>query len=31
MVNMPFAKITYVPVDTSEKADWCDKDHLIQV
>ncbi|WP_096817641.1 excisionase [Lactococcus fujiensis] len=27
---MPYAKITYLPVDKDEKAEWCDKKHLMQ-
>ncbi|MDN5474523.1 MAG: excisionase [Lactococcus lactis] len=27
---MPYAKVTYVPVDIPEKAEWCDKDHLME-
>ncbi|XHB95926.1 hypothetical protein AAFF39_03880 [Lactococcus garvieae] len=27
---MPYAKITYLPVDKPEDAEWCDKEHLMQ-
>lgn len=27
---MPYAKITYLPVDKKEDAEWCDKEHLMQ-
>ncbi|MDC0826914.1 excisionase [Lactococcus petauri] len=27
---MPYAKVTYLPVDNSEDAEWCDKEHLMQ-
>lgn len=27
---MPYAKITYLPVDKREDAEWCDKEHLMQ-
>ena len=28
---MPYAKITYLPVDKEEDAEWCDKKHLMEV
>lgn len=28
---MSYAKITYVPIETAEKAEWADKDHLLEV
>ena len=27
---MPYAKITYLPVENAEDAEWCDKKHLMQ-
>lgn len=27
---MPYAKVTYLPVDQPEKAEWCDKEHLME-
>ncbi len=28
---MPYAKITYLPVEKGEEAEWCDKKHLMEV
>ena len=28
---MPYAKITYLPVENAEDAEWCDKKHLMEV